>query len=655
MVSWQVQVRGTAQAPRGRAWWVAVLVAWLVLPVAALVAPAPARAATPPVGQEDVFWAVDWDNPGVPLQVSAIVRHVGQHCVVYVQSDRAVSDVAISDFATAFDESIYPTLTAVLGAEPNPGIDCDPKVHILVYAFTNPQYVGYFLPADINPAAGGVSNRRELISLDIVRLLYEPEQAAATAAHEFAHLISYYRDYMLDTASQPTREETWVEEGVSMYAEVLCGYGGQAVAELAGFATDPGKNLTAWGKTTADYGASLAFVAYAAERFGTEFLSWLVDEKADGRAGIEAALAAAGHPERFDDLFGDWLVANYLDGRAGSLPPFGYASLDIAVGAVELTDAFPLVGTVSAPNYACTYLEVPSGDLESTVRLVVDGQDGAPLGVALISWEPSAPGLVEVMPVPLAPGYNGGVVTSSPGFSRHALAAWGMGLEGEDVSLDFRYSLDVSPHTQQQFLDVGADHIFYPYIDSLRGKAVVSGAETPDGSGLWYFRPGDSLLRAQFAKMIVEGLGLHTEAIDNLADPTFSDVPRRDTGGDPLTYPFDYVEEAATLGIVSGPGDGTFRPWDSITRIQLVRMILRGASAAGQPLPRYTGSQPVFADVSPLNPLYGDVMTAWAAGIISGRPGSDGRMYFAPWDTANRGQVAKMLSLLLDTLNAAGL
>lgn len=650
----QTQLCGRAGESCGRA-WVAMLLAGLVLVAVALAVPAEARAATPPVGEESLFWAVDWENPASPLQVAATVRHVGQHCVIYVQSDRAVSEVALRDFATVFDETIYPTLTSVLGPEPNPGIDGDPRIHILAYAFTNSQYVGYFLPADINPSAGGASNRQELISLDIVRLLYEPQQAAATAAHEFAHLISYYRDFMLDTAARPTREETWVDEGIAMYAEVLCGFGDQAGAELAGFAADPGKNLTVWDRTTTDYGASLAYVAYLAERFGTEILWRVVDEKTDGRAGIDAALAAAGHPERFDDLFGDWLAANYLDGRVDSLPPWGYASLDIAARATPLTGALPIVGTGSAPNFGCTYLELPAGDLDTTVRVVIDGQDGSPLRMALISWEPSAPGAIEIVPVPLAPGYNGAAAISSPGFSRHALAAWGMGAEGDEVAFSFRYSLDLSPHTQQQFLDVGADHLFYPYIDSLRGRAVISGTETPVGSDLWYFRPEDPLLRAQFAKMIMEGLGLHTEPVDNVAHPTFSDVPRLDEWGHPLTYPFDYVEEAASLGIVSGPGDGTFRPWDSITRIQLVRMILRGASAAGQPLPRYSGSQAVFADVSPLNPLYPDIMTAWAAGIISGRPGSDGRVYFAPWDTANRGQVAKMLSRLLDTLDAAGL
>jgi S-layer homology domain. len=224
-------------------------------------------------------------------------------------------------------------------------------------------------------------------------------------------------------------------------------------------------------------------------------------------------------------------------------------------------------------------------------------------------------------------------------------------VEGEAVSFGFRYSLAADPPGGVQFLDVGSDHRFFSYIEDLAERGVVNGKETPAGSGLWYFGSDDPVLRAQFAKMIVEATRLHTPEVENPTTPTFRDVrPTFDSYDDPLPYPFDYVEEAAAAGIVGGYSDGGFRPWEPIKRIQLVRMILRAASATGHPLPAYTGSEAVFADVPPGSSLYQDTMTAYQSGIMNGGTASDGRLYFNPWSSATRGQVAKMTSNLLQLL-----
>jgi len=53
--------------------------------------------------------------------------------------------------------------------------------------------------------------------------------------------------------------------------------------------------------------------------------------------------------------------------------------------------------------------------------------------------------------------------------------------------------------------------------------------------------------RAQFAKIIVLALDRHTTEIDNAANPPFTDVKYNG-----VDYPFDYVEEAAGLGIIPG-------------------------------------------------------------------------------------------------------
>ena len=97
----------------------------------------------------------------------------------------------------------------------------------------------------------------------------------------------------------------------------------------------------------------------------------------------------------------------------------------------------------------------------------------------------------------------------------------------------------------------------------LAQKGVVAGY----ANGL--FAPQDALNRAQLAKIIVKTLGIHTPSIPSGAG-TFSDVPNEGAG-----YPFDYVEEAAANGVVGGFTDGSFGPYNYVTRVQLTRIVVR--------------------------------------------------------------------------------
>ena len=76
----------------------------------------------------------------------------------------------------------------------------------------------------------------------------------------------------------------------------------------------------------------------------------------------------------------------------------------------------------------------------------------------------------------------------------------------------------------------------------------------PDGT----FRPGLVVTRAQFAKMVVDGIGVPTAMP---AVPSFSDVPRSN-------YFYPWIEGGAQAGIISGFGDGSFGPNNKIVRQQ---------------------------------------------------------------------------------------
>lgn len=614
----------------------------------ASVTPASVPAASVPAASE-TFWVTAWDT-GAYRQAQAAMVYAGEHCVIYLEDGQWVAPYTIQKLGTEFDSRVYPWVTPVLGSEPNPGVDGDARIFILLCDLKDISVSGYFSPVDVAPEEKEAhSNRREIIYLDSAAVASDPKNAGSLAAHEFAHLIVYYRDYMLDPSPARAPETDWLTEGFTTYAESLAGYDGRTGSLLLAFASDTDMNLTCWADDRGHYGASYAFMSYLAAREGPGMIGALIDNPSDGVAGINAILRLRGSTNTFDSLLDDWAVANFLDGRGIESPPYSYPNLDVAASPLTVSGPLPKVGYEYVSNFGCVYLDFPVVSTESAFNVVVDGEGSAPLRAALISWDSKGFAAPSVTPLALKDGDGSG--SAAAGYDRHTLAVWARGTVGDEVLYSFRYSAAVNPVGGMQFLDLQASDPFFPYVTDLLARHVISGKEIPPGSGLWYFQGGENVMRAQFAKMIMEATGLHTLKVERLDDPTFRDVrPVYNQAGEPQAYPYDYVEEAAALGIVNGFADGAFRPYNPITRGQLVLMISRGAAAAGTPLPAYTGATQVFADVLPSNPIYPEVMAAWQAGILGGSRGDDGRLYFRPYAQASRNHVAKMTSNLIKVL-----
>lgn len=94
-------------------------------------------------------------------------------------------------------------------------------------------------------------------------------------------------------------------------------------------------------------------------------------------------------------------------------------------------------------------------------------------------------------------------------------------------------------------------------------KAVASGVATgyPDGS----FAPDQSVTRAEFTKLLVEGLGL---AASN-AELSFTDAESVPAWAE------SYVKSAVAAGIINGYSDGSFRPNGKINRAEMAVMIVK--------------------------------------------------------------------------------
>ncbi|SFB10387.1 Carbohydrate binding module (family 35) [Cohnella sp. OV330] len=190
----------------------------------------------------------------------------------------------------------------------------------------------------------------------------------------------------------------------------------------------------------------------------------------------------------------------------------------------------------------------------------------------------------------------------------------------------------VASHTAS-FADL-ANHWAKQEIERMASKLIVKGI------GGEAFGPGRSITRAEFAALLVRGLGLR--------DPG-GDIGFKDVLGN-AWYAAE-VRTAAAYGLVRGFGDGSFRPQATVTREEIAVMAAQALKLAGASALTDGGTKPAaaFQDASDVHDWSADaVRTASSLGIVKGLP--DGG--FAPRATATRAEAAAMLSR---TLQAAGL
>jgi hypothetical protein len=159
------------------------------------------------------------------------------------------------------------------------------------------------------------------------------------------------------------------------------------------------------------------------------------------------------------------------------------------------------------------------------------------------------------------------------------------------------------------------------------------------------FRPGNPVLRAQFAKMIIGALAM---AVSEDATCPFTDLGADDPAS---FYPHEFVAAAYNAGIIKGKGSTSFAPWDNIKRSQVVTMVVRALqnlhpSLLASPPAGYTNAwgDTYDAEQGPLARI------AEYNGLLDGLPltgaASD------PWGAMSRGETAQVLWNVVAKLGA---
>jgi hypothetical protein len=228
-------------------------------------------------------------------------------------------------------------------------IDDNNRVHVLLTDVKDgrektseaPFVAGFFHPEDLNPNNSS-ANQGEVLYLDTRPGIYTDDgeyrlsiNLQATAAHEYQHLIH---------ANYDVNEVTFVNEGLSEWAEILNGYPLRSTNYLsrANDSTGYNVNLFLWrdgeDNVLYDYQRAGLFTHYMAEQFGVMETGAVTRSSRDGVNGLTSTVL---QNKTFENFLLDFHTANSLNDVTVD-PAYGY--VDQGRKGVDAAPAFAYDG-----------------------------------------------------------------------------------------------------------------------------------------------------------------------------------------------------------------------------------------------------------------------------------------------------------------------
>jgi hypothetical protein len=285
----------------------------------------PALAAPLEIGAIQKFWR--HPDGGNPAEIIATLQGIGNHAYLWIDNALFFDPVEADKLVYLFDYLIYPNVGQVFGEEPNPGLDGDPRLHLLLAHGAGIYTAGYFSAADqLHPALEPYSNGRDLIVLNGDNLDLADLFTASTLAREFQKMIHWNLD---------PNEELWLKEGFSDLASLI----NELPAWRYGqdFADNPDLQLNRWSNDEREQvrhaGAAALFAAYLYGQLGEQGIRAVSANPENGWRGLELALAelgvtnpVTGQMLTAEELFFDWALANYINDPELGCGQYAYAA-----------------------------------------------------------------------------------------------------------------------------------------------------------------------------------------------------------------------------------------------------------------------------------------------------------------------------------------
>ena len=220
-------------------------------------------------------------------------------------------------------------------------------------------------------------------------------------------------------------------------------------------------------------------------------------------------------------------------------------------------------------------------------------------------------------------GGGGGFVSGSNGVSGSNM---GLSLNTPQSGASSQGNQEQSG-TAADFSDLSGYEWAETAVYNLAGKRIINGY----GDGT--FRPGESVTREEFVKMIVSAFDIPMSGEGS----TFEDVSAD-------RWSCSYISAAAAAGIVTGISDTEFAPESNITRQDAAVIIFRVLQYKGKTL---SAGELTFADSESVADYAREAVSALSEnGVINGM--SDGN--FSPNEITSRAQAAVMIYRVADTL-----
>ncbi|ANE45743.1 hypothetical protein SY83_04880 [Paenibacillus swuensis] len=176
------------------------------------------------------------------------------------------------------------------------------------------------------------------------------------------------------------------------------------------------------------------------------------------------------------------------------------------------------------------------------------------------------------------------------------------------------------------FTDVSDTHWAIRNINRLTVRGITA------GTGNAAFQPNQAVTRYEFVRML-------TEALELKGKQTTASFPDVKTGA----WYSESVSAAASLGLISGYSDGTFRGEDPVTREEMAAFLWRSVDSAERKLPSASTDQ-AYKDTTDISRFAETAVSGLSkAGILSG----DANSLFHPKKSASRAEATAIIDRLM--------
>lgn len=319
---------------------------------------------TPAVGSRQTFRIMNVvDNTVDEIEAELVV--ISEHAYFWFDVDPGSPKPELAEIqriANEFDD-VYELVVKQFGTENKPGIDGDPRLHVVnasamsVCGVTEDtanqcQIAGLVQPADILPhTVDARSNEREMFVMNAHR--FGGDFYLGVLAHEFRHMIEDNYD-IADTG--------WEKEGSATLAAQLAGYPSAGDERGNMFLENPDQQLNNWtdGDTGPYYGQGYLLNRYIYDRFGEALYLQFATSPLPGLQAVDYVAEANELDLDGESLWLDWLVALLIHDEPGAAEKYRFESQGIQKAASTLIENTPVVYHESVSQYAADYYTLPN-------------------------------------------------------------------------------------------------------------------------------------------------------------------------------------------------------------------------------------------------------------------------------------------------------